>query len=59
MEKKTGGSVRALLLASAGGWGLSRVPLKGLGQNINKGRDMDMSSLRDYLKLFKIDCNYF
>lgn len=50
MEKKTGGSVRALLFASAGGWGLIRVPLKCLGQNIKKGRDIDMSSLRDYLK---------
>lgn len=53
VEKKTGGSVRALLLAGAGGWALIRVPLKCLGQNIKKGRDMDMSSLRDYLKLSK------
>lgn len=33
VEKKTGGSVRALLLAGAGG------SLKCLGQNIQKGRD--------------------
>lgn len=51
VEKKKGGSGRAFLLASAGGWGLIRVPLKLLGGNIGKGKDMDMSSLRDYLKL--------
>lgn len=51
VEKKKGGSGRAFLLASAGGWGLIRVLLKLLGGNIGKGKDMDMSSLRDYLKL--------
>lgn len=62
VEKKTGGSVRALLLASAGGWGVIRVSLKLLGQNIKRGRDMDMSSLRDYLRLpggLKIGSNYY
>lgn len=36
VEKKTGGSARAFLLASAGGWGLVRVPLQVLGQSIKE-----------------------
>lgn len=39
--------------------GSKQSPIKLTGTNIYKGRDMDMSSLRDYLKLFKMDCNYF
>lgn len=41
VEKKTGGSVRALLLARAGGWGPVRVPLTLLGQYITKGSYVD------------------
>ena len=46
----------------SGGWGVIRAPLKLLGQNIKRGRDMDMSSSRDYLRLLealKIDNNIF
>lgn len=53
VEKKTGGSLRAFLLASAGGWGLIRVPLQILGQSIKERSDVLMSSLREDLKLSK------
>ena len=54
VEKKTGGSVRALLLARAGGWGPVRVPVTLLGQNITKGSDVDTPSLREDLTLSKL-----
>jgi hypothetical protein len=56
VEKKAGGSLRALVVAS---WwlGSNHSLIKLLGQNTKKGRDMDTSSLRDDLKL-KIECNY-